>query len=50
MAKTTVANYLITRLEQFGLRSVFGVPGDFNLVGPALPAALPPRPVPLTLL
>lgn len=32
MAKTTVANYLLTRLEQLGLRSVFGVPGDFNLV------------------
>ncbi|CCG84848.1 protein of unknown function [Taphrina deformans PYCC 5710] len=28
---TTVANYLLTRLEQLGLRSVFGVPGDFNL-------------------
>jgi TPP-dependent 2-oxoacid decarboxylase len=28
---TTVAGYLLTRLAEAGLRSVFGVPGDYNL-------------------
>ncbi|PLB45482.1 pyruvate decarboxylase [Aspergillus steynii IBT 23096] len=28
---TTVANYLLTRLRQLGIQSVFGVPGDYNL-------------------
>ena len=28
---TTVAGYLLTRLAQAGVRSVFGVPGDYNL-------------------
>ena len=28
---TTVAGYLLTRLTQAGLASVFGVPGDYNL-------------------
>ena len=28
---TTVAGYLLTRLAQAGLASVFGVPGDYNL-------------------
>src|SRR5215468_8526828 len=28
---TTVAGYLLTRLAQIGLASVFGVPGDYNL-------------------
>jgi pyruvate decarboxylase len=27
-----VAEYLFTRLHQIGVRSVHGVPGDFNLV------------------
>jgi len=27
----TIANYLLTRLEQLGVSSVFGVPGDFNM-------------------
>lgn len=27
-----VAEYLFTRLHQMGVRSVHGVPGDFNLV------------------
>lgn len=27
----TVANYLLTRLRQLGIQSVFGVPGDYNL-------------------
>lgn len=29
--KTTIGNYLFTRLRQMGLGHVFGVPGDFNL-------------------
>ncbi len=28
----TVAEYLFTRLRQLGIRSVHGLPGDFNLV------------------
>ena len=28
---TTVAGYLLTRLAEAGVRSVFGVPGDYNL-------------------
>lgn len=28
---TTLANYIFTRLQQLGIRSVFGVPGDYNL-------------------
>ncbi len=28
----TVATYLFTRLQQIGVRSVHGVPGDYNLV------------------
>src|SRR6516164_159741 len=28
---TTVAGYLLTRLYQAGVRTVFGVPGDYNL-------------------
>lgn len=28
----TVAEYLFTRLRQVGIRSVHGLPGDFNLV------------------
>ena len=28
---TTVADYLLTRLNQAGIRTVFGVPGDYNL-------------------
>ncbi|ORY80480.1 pyruvate decarboxylase-like protein [Protomyces lactucae-debilis] len=31
MGKTTVANYLLTRLAELGVESVFGVPGDYNL-------------------
>ncbi|KAF8650164.1 hypothetical protein AX16_005398 [Volvariella volvacea WC 439] len=27
----SIGNYLLTRLEQLGVRSMFGVPGDFNL-------------------
>lgn len=27
-----IAEYLFTRLHQLGIRSVHGVPGDFNLV------------------
>ena len=29
-AATTVVDYLLTRLSQVGVISVFGVPGDFN--------------------
>lgn len=29
--KTTIGNYLFTRLRQMGIGHVFGVPGDFNL-------------------
>ena len=28
----TVAEYLFARLHQIGIRSIHGVPGDFNLV------------------
>lgn len=28
--KTTVAEYLITKLKQLGVRDIFGLPGDFN--------------------
>ena len=31
MNTTTVAGYLLTRLNQAGVRTVFGVPGDYNL-------------------
>jgi indolepyruvate decarboxylase len=31
MQRTKIGDYLLTRLEQCGIRSVFGVPGDFNL-------------------
>ena len=27
----TIGEYLLTRLDQLGVRSMFGVPGDFNL-------------------
>ena len=27
-----VAHYLFTRLHQLGIRSIHGLPGDFNLV------------------
>jgi pyruvate decarboxylase len=27
----TISNYLLTRLEQLGVKHMFGVPGDFNL-------------------
>ena len=42
MNTTTVAGYLLTRLNQAGVRTVFGVPGDYNLplldaVGAATP-------------
>ena len=29
--KTTIGNFLISRLRQMGVRHIFGVPGDFNL-------------------
>ncbi|KAF8631802.1 hypothetical protein AX17_005017 [Amanita inopinata Kibby_2008] len=29
--KISIGNYLLSRLEQLGVRSMFGVPGDFNL-------------------
>ena len=32
MNTTTVAGYLLTRLNQAGIRTVFGVPGDYNLL------------------
>jgi len=32
MAKTTIANYLLTRLKEFGVNDIFGVPGDYNLI------------------
>src|SRR5271165_904875 len=38
---TTVAGYLLTRLAEAGVRSVFGVPGDYNL---ALLDAITDRP------
>ena len=28
---TTIGGYLVTRLEQMGLRHIFGVPGDYVL-------------------
>ena len=31
MQRTKIGDYLLTRLEQCGIRTVFGVPGDFNL-------------------
>jgi indolepyruvate decarboxylase len=31
MAQTTVAQYLIARLEELGVRHVFGIPGDYVL-------------------
>jgi indolepyruvate decarboxylase len=31
MQRTSIGDYLLTRLEQCGIRSAFGVPGDFNL-------------------
>ena len=31
---TTVAGYLLTRLAEAGVASVFGVPGDYNLGHP----------------
>lgn len=31
MAKVSVINYLLTRLQQLGVKKVFGVPGDFTL-------------------
>ena len=27
----TVGDYLLTRLEELGIKHVFGVPGDYNL-------------------
>jgi pyruvate decarboxylase len=27
----SIGDYLLTRLEQLGVRHIFGVPGDFNL-------------------
>jgi len=32
MSEITVVEYLYKRLHQLGVRSVHGVPGDFNLV------------------
>ena len=31
MSKLTIANYLLTRLTELGIKDVFGVPGDYNL-------------------
>ncbi|TFK73562.1 pyruvate decarboxylase THI3 [Pluteus cervinus] len=31
MGHISIGNYLLTRLEQLGVKSMFGVPGDFNL-------------------
>lgn len=31
MAKVTIGNYLLGRLEEFGIAHMIGVPGDFNL-------------------
>jgi len=31
MQRISIGNYLLTRLEECGIRCVFGVPGDFNL-------------------
>jgi thiamine pyrophosphate-dependent acetolactate synthase large subunit-like protein len=31
MAKMKIAEYLIKRLKQLGVKHLFGVPGDFNL-------------------
>ena len=30
--KITVGNYLIKRLKELGIKDVFGVPGDYNLL------------------
>ena len=29
--KETIGNFLLRRLEDVGIRHIFGVPGDFNL-------------------
>ena len=29
--KETIGNFLLRRLEEVGIRHIFGVPGDFNL-------------------
>ncbi|KAI8059268.1 thiamine diphosphate-binding protein [Gongronella butleri] len=31
MIKTTIAEYLLKRIKELGINSIFGVPGDFNL-------------------
>ena len=31
MSDTTIGNYLIQRLQELGVRHVFGVPGDYVL-------------------
>lgn len=31
MKKTTIADYLLARLTELGIKAVFGVPGDYNL-------------------
>jgi len=31
MSKLTIANYLLTRLTELGIKDIFGVPGDYNL-------------------
>ena len=28
---TSIADYIFTRLQQLGVKKVFGVPGDYNL-------------------
>lgn len=33
-----VADYLFRRLYEVGVRGVHGLPGDYNLVRPALPS------------
>jgi hypothetical protein len=32
MTTTTIGQYLINRLKEVGIDTIFGVPGDFNLV------------------
>ena len=40
MPSITIAEYLLTRLTEIGLKDIFGVPGDFNLSKPLRSQAL----------
>lgn len=32
MVKTTVGQYILNRLKEIGIDTIFGVPGDYNMV------------------